>query len=306
VDNTCPGWTASVDPVTTANLATGASQNVILSVTPPDPLTLGTGCHIDVQAWNGATLAGGVRKLDLAPVHLPSNITPPWEEPEISFNPDPPVAGVPGQICVQLQNPLSVEKLVTVNFSVADFGAGIGFIPAAALTDISLPRNSLNTYCADWTPSSTGTLHRCVLATLVQSGARDQTSQRNIDIIPPGSGGLGSLTIPFVAGNPGLTKRDLTFDHTLVGIDPLWSVTFTTPGGDPPPSSLAGGGQVALVMHFSLGASGLSAQAPQPPANNVFGSRSLIEITELLDGIPESGFTVSLERSSLYLPLIRR
>ena len=306
VDNTCPGWTASVAPVTTASLMAGASQEVILSVTPPDPLTLGTGCHIDVQAWNGETLVGGVRKLDLPPVHLPSNVTPPWEEPEISFNPDPPVAGVSGQICIQLQNPLSVTKTVTVNFSVADFGAGIGFTPAAALTDISLPRNSLNTYCANWTPSSTGTLHRCVLATLVQAGALDQTSQHNIDILHPGSSNLGSLTIPFVAGNPGLTTRALSFDPTLVGIDPQWSVTFTTPGGGPPPTSLAGGGQVALVMHFSLGASVLSVQAPQPPANYAFGSRSLVEVSELLDGIPESGFTISLERSILYLPLIRK
>jgi hypothetical protein len=306
VDNTCPGWTASVFPVTTASLAAGASQDVTLSVTPPDPLTLGTGCHIDVQAWNGATLVGGVRKLDLPPVHLPSNVTPPWEEPEISFNPDPPVAGVPGQICIQLQNPLSIAKVVTVNFSVADFGAGIGFSPAAALTGISLPRNSLNTYCASWTPSSTGTLHRCVLATLVQAGALDQTSQHNIDIVRPGSSDLGSLTIPFVAGNPGLSTRALSFDPTLVGIDPQWSVTFTTPGGGPPPTSLAGGEQVALVMHFSLGASGLSVQAPQPPANYAFGSRSLVEVSELLDGIPESGFTISLERSILYLPLIRK
>ncbi len=306
VDNTCPGWTASVDPAVTGSLAAGASQNVTLSVTPPNPLTLGSGCHIDVQIWSGGTLFGGVRKIDMPPVHLPPNINPPWEEQEITFIPDPPVVGVAGQVCIQLQNPLSVSKVVTVNFSVADFGAGIGFTPAASLTAITLPPHSLNTYCASWTPTAGGTLHRCVLATLVQGGALDQHSQHNIDIVHPASGDLSGLVIPFVFGNPGLAARALSFDINLVGISPYWSPFILTPAGDPPPTMLPGGGHVALVLRFSLGAAALSVQAPQLPPDFSFGSTSSVEVTELLDGTPESGFSVILESFHLYLPLIMK
>ena len=306
VDNTCPGWSAVVDTPTITSLAPGASQEVTLTVTPPDPLTLGSGCHIDVQVWNGETLVGGVRKLDMPPIHLPLNVIPVYEEQEITFNPDPPIAGVPGQICIQLQNPLSVPKVVTVNFSVADFGAGIDFTPVASLTGITLPPHSLSTYCADWTPASGGTLHRCVLAILVQDGAMDQHSQHNVDIIHPTSSNLSSLVIPFVVGNPGPAAANLSFDINLVGINPQWSPTILTPAGDPPPGQLPGGGQVALVLRFSLGSSGLSALASPPPAYS-FGSRSSVEVTELLDGAPESGFSVYLEMiSHIYLPLIMK
>ncbi len=316
VDNTCPGWTASVDPAVTASLAPGASQNVILSVTPPDPLTLGSGCHIDVQAWSGGKLVGGVRKLDLPPVHLPPNINPPWEEPEITFNPDPPVAGMPGQICIQLQNPLSTSREVTVNFSVADFGAGIGFTPAASLVSLTLPAHSLNNYCASWTPAAGGTLHRCVLATLVQRGALDQHSQRNIDIVHPATSDLSGLVIPFVAGNPGLAARRLGFDIHLVGINPMWVPAILTPGGDPPPMLLPAGGQVPLVLRFFFPAAGLSPQNPLAqfplaaaqlfPPDFTYGSHSAVEVTLLLDDNPESGFSVGLEPIRIYLPILMK
>ena len=225
---------------------------------------------------------------------------------EISFNPDPPVAGVPGQICIQLQNPLSVSKVVTVNFSVADFGAGIGFTPATSLTNITLPAHSLNTYCASWTPATSGTLHRCVLAILVQAGALEQTSQHNVEIVRPTSSDLRSLVIPFVVGNPGQAARNLTFDINLVGINPLWLPAIQTPAGGAPPTSLAGGGQVSLVLRFGLGSGAASSiLAPQLPLIYSSGSRSSVEVTELLDGTPESGFSVYLVRS-VYLPLIIR
>lgn len=305
VDNTCPGWSASVDPAVITGLAAGASHDITLNVTPPNPLTLGSGCHIDVQAWIGGELVGGVRKLDLPPVHLPTNINPPWEEPEITFNPDPPVEGVPGQVCIQIQNPLSTPKVVTINFSVADFGAGIGFTPAASLVSQSiLP--GLHTYCAPWTPAAGGTLHRCVLATLVQPGALDQHSQHNIDIVHPGSGDLSGLAVPFVAGNPGLATRNLSFAFSLVGINPMWMPTILTPGGSPPPTSLPGGGSVPLVLHFGMTGAARLLQPFALPLQFAYGDQSRVEVTLLLDGSPESGFSVSLDPIWLYLPILKR
>ncbi len=67
VDNTCPGWSAVVtNPASaTLSLAAGASSNVTMTVTPPTTGPLGTGCHIDLQAWDNTdpahpVLIGGV------------------------------------------------------------------------------------------------------------------------------------------------------------------------------------------------------------------------------------------------------
>jgi hypothetical protein len=85
------------------------------------------------------------RKLDVPPIHLPPFVTPPWSEPEIILLPDPPLVGSPGQFYVELSNPLSLTKTVTVKFSAADFGAGIAFTPEATKV-IDLPPNSFNRY----------------------------------------------------------------------------------------------------------------------------------------------------------------
>ena len=65
-------------------------------------------------------------------MHLP-RANPPWEEREIVLLPDPPVLGQSGQICADLQNPMPFPRTVNLEFSVAAFGAGIGFTPVGAL-----------------------------------------------------------------------------------------------------------------------------------------------------------------------------
>jgi uncharacterized repeat protein (TIGR01451 family) len=137
----------------------------------PCPLMAGIFSEVSVRLTNSGASAAvvtvqfqvsprGIRKVDVPPVHLPSNINPPWEEPEIVFIPTPPVAGSPGQLCIELNNPLGVAKTVTVEFSAADFGAGIGFTPIATRAFI-LPPHTFARYCVPWTPSASGTLHRC-------------------------------------------------------------------------------------------------------------------------------------------------
>ena len=165
VDNTCPGWSASItDPAggVLPGMAPNEVREAALTVTPPIPLVLGSGCHIDVQGWIGTTMIGGIRKLDVPPVHLPHNYRPPWEEPEISFNPSPPVVGSPNQFCIQLQNPLAFAVSVNLDYAVADFGAGIGFTPVGSQA-VTLPANSIADYCITWTPSTAG---RCIAVPL--------------------------------------------------------------------------------------------------------------------------------------------
>ncbi len=317
VDNTCPGWTAAVITTPPGGVLTNVGpnstdlRNVSLEVTPPSPATLGSGCHIDVQGWiinpgtGAAVMIGGIRKLDVPPVHLPLNVQPPWEEPEITFNPDPPVAGVPGQLCIQLANPLAVSKTVTVDFSVADFGAGIGFVPAASMT-VTLPPNSLATYCTSWTPIATGTLHRCVLATLSQPGYLPQHSQHNVDIVRPSTSLAGNPTFPFTAGNPDLTPHTLGFSFNLVGINPLWMPIIEPLGGGILPGTIGPGAQLNLQLRMSSAGLAPAAIIQPPLLDLTLGSVHSVEVTLLLDGVPSGGFSVQLAPGQVYLPAVRR
>ncbi len=312
VDNTCPGWTAvlSAPPggiyVNLGGGATGAPL-ATLSVTPPAGGLLGTRCHIDVQAWKGSQLIGGIRKVDIAPLHLPFNVEPPWEESEISLVPDPPQVGVPGQICVRLINPLPYEVKSGLSISVADFGAGIGFTPAGGI-GVYIP-SGVSTQCIDWTPAPGGTLHRCVLVTLYQNDYLEQTSQRNIDVLPASTTPTG-LVVPFHVGNPDLVSHTLTFDTSLVGVDPLWQPIIEPLGGGVLPASLGAGGQLSLQLRFGLvkGAAPLNLVnflAP-PLADPAAGETHSVQVTVLLDGEPAGGFTVQVDPFRSFLPALLR
>ena len=317
VDNTCPGWSASIT-IPPGGTLTGVLpnsavppdlRNVTLHVTRPSPATLGSGCHIDVQAWIGSLLIGGIRKLDLPPVHLPVGIEPSWEEPEIVFIPDPPLLGVPGQVCIELGNPLAVAKIVTVDFSAADFGAGIGFTPIGSLVNISLPPHSYNRYCISWTPTLPGTAHRCILVTLSQAHYQDMHSQRNVDLVRVNPfTGLGGVDVPVTITNPDLIDHLLTFDISTQGLDPYWKPVILDGTGGPPPGSLLSGQTVNLHLRF-LPAALVAATAPaviSPPANFQFGDVSQVSVGVVLDGHVMSGFSVKLDVPRIFLPMIRR
>jgi uncharacterized repeat protein (TIGR01451 family) len=305
VFNNCPGWSAVISSPAggvLTGMAPGETRPATLTVTPPNPVTLGSGCHIDVEGWIGDQLIGGIRKLDVPPVHLPSNVVPPWEEREISFIPEVPVAGVPGQICVALQNPLGVPKTITLTVQVADFGAGVGFTPVGTQV-FTLPPHSFNKYCINWTPAASGTLHRCILVTLEQPGYRDMHSQRNVDIRrrPPLS--LIDFPIPFIIGNTDLVSHTVELVPTIYGLDPNWDIRFLTPGGDPAPDAIDPNTTINLEM-ILIGLqkpSALSAASDQ-----VFGDVQQIQVSVRFDGVEVGGFTVQFDPYRVYLPLIIR
>ena len=306
VDNTCPGWAASITvPAGGVLTSVGANDTVIrsatLHVTRPTPATLGSGCHIDVQAWIGSQLIGGIRKLDVPPVHLPSNITPSWEEPEIVFVPDPPVLGVAGQVCVVLNNPTGSNKTVTLQFDAADFGAGIGFTPFATQSFL-LPAHTVNRYCVPYTPLITGTTHRCILVHLIQPGYRDMTSQHNVDLVRY-TGSLSTLDIPITIGNPDLVGHHVTFDLQTTGIDSMWQPVIVPAPGDPSIDMIPGGGTLIVRLQFQAMVVGLVTQLP-PDFH--FGDSSQVSVGLLLDGQPTSGFTILLPATRTYFPAVKK
>ena len=310
VVNTCPGWSATVSPATLPNVGPNGSdiRSAALTVTPPNPVTLGSGCHIDVQGWIGDELIGGIRKLDVPPVHLPPDVSPPWMEPEISFVPSPPVAGRPNQICVELQNPLGVPKTVTVKYAVADFGAGIPFAPVGERT-VTLPPNSIDKYCIDWTPAGSGTLHRCVLVTLEQPGYRPMHSQRNVDLRRIAAADLAQLDVPVAVGNPLGTPQPLEFDLRPFGLGAGLTPVIVDPLGDPPPDVLEPGQRLDLRLRLLRRVDLGGARQAGGPAT--YGDESRVEVAVLLGGEQIGGFTVVIEPPAqlgtrLYLPALAR
>jgi hypothetical protein len=277
-------------------------------VTPPDPVVLGTACHIDVQAWiNGDRsrgLIGGIRKLDVPPVHLPQDVDPPWMEPEISLMPDPPVVGQPADYCIELQNPLGFTRTVTLVYEVADFGAGIYFTPIATRT-VNLPPNSIADYCASWTPATGGTLHRCLLVTLKQPGYQDETSQRNVNVRKIRFPKLNLSDVLGIIRNPDPLPHRLELRPMVYGIGPLWQLQIRDGDGNPLPNTLGPNETVEVHLGF-VQTAGAQVNVAQQDSQYHFGDESRVEVEVYLDGASIGGFSAVYEESSnaIYLPLI--
>jgi hypothetical protein len=305
VDNTCPGWTAVVNPPVIVGAVPGTIYTATLSVTPPNPAVLGTGCHIDVQGWIGDQLIGGIRKLDVPPINLPHS-DPPWLEKEISTIPMVPISGTLNQVCIELNNPWNFTRTVTVTFSEADFGAGIGFTPIKPLPStytFNLPPNSVHKYCVNWQPMTGGTLHRCLLVTLQQPGFQNQTSQRNVNLMKRSDlSNSGSIQIPFTVGNPFSFTSKLDLNGILIVLN-KWKLQFMGPGGGDPPPNLGPhemwNGILELVPAVQL--------APSVAADTtIAGDVARVDVSVNLNGELYSGFSVDFSLNQLYLPLIMK
>lgn len=302
VVNTCPGWTASVNPSQIVNAVPGTIYTATLSVTPPNPATLGTGCHIDVQGWIGNQLIGGIRKLDVPPVNLP-HADPSWLEKEISTIPTPPISGAVNQVCIELQNPLGFARQVTVIFSEAVFGA-VPFTPINPVSThvFNLPPYSLQNYCVDWLPFASAEMHHCLRVTLQQPGFHDQTSQRNVNLVRrPLVFDPSTIHVPFSIGNPFPFPGKVKLNGILIGLN-QWTPKFTP---DPPPDGLDIG--VGEILSFTLElAPAVQQLAPQATTEVTFsGDVVRADVEVLLNDEPANGFSVEFAPPlQVFLPLV--
>jgi hypothetical protein len=222
-------------------------------------------------------------------------------EKEITVNPDPPIVGQVISYCIELQNPLPFSRTVTLIYSYADFGAGIGFTPIATRT-VTLPPSSIAKYCINWNVPAGGTLHRCLLVTLKQDGFQDQRSQRNVNFrriirLPD----LTGVRFPFRVGNPYPFTRTLTLDPHLIGIGPLWKPHILP---DPPPDGLGPGQEQQFELELVPAV--LDVQGVAAAGDDRAGDYSAVEVGVYLDGELESGFTIQLETAYVYLPVVMK
>jgi uncharacterized repeat protein (TIGR01451 family) len=318
VNNTCPGWTASVSPTVLYNVGpnSGDVRMVVLTVTPPVG-PLGSGCHIDLEGYINGVLIGGVRKIDRPPT-APPITEPPYAEYEITAHPDPPVVGQPTQLCVTLSNPTNITQTLDVGFDYADFGAGIMFTHIQTVTGVLIPPNSTVNVCITWTPGAGGTLHRCIRIHLHNPAYHDVYSQRNFDLVRinprdflvPGY----TLQLPdFIIHNPDPGPDPIILNYMMVGLHGFLvpAIRDADTGeqfafGDEIPFM---GGQDRRLFLVLQGA-GLEQAAPP----QIFGADSYIDVIPYqngqqmaVDGLP-SGLRIGIQTMvwQIFLPLIWR
>jgi hypothetical protein len=317
VDNTCPGWMAWISPSVLYEVDPNGTdvRTAALTVIPP-PGLLGTNCHIDLLAYINGQLIGGVRKIDRSPTAPPID-EPPWAEREITVSPDPPVAGQPAQVCVELVNPTAVDQVIDVTFAWADFGAGIDFTDIASVPGTTIPAMGKLIICAPWTPPPGGTLHRCLRVQIHQDGYHDVFSQRNIDLVrlPLGEisvpGGVYDLP-PFLLHNPSDAPASFFFQVVTVGLSGA-SVEATP---IPLPMQSAGAG-LALEPgdEFELGpgeSQEFFVRITSDGDPQLVGDGHYVDVLPyangqalLVDGI-RSGVRYVLAKPQIYLPLVVR
>jgi hypothetical protein len=231
--NTCPGWTVTVTP-TTFTLGPSGMQNVSVTVTPPINAVLGSGCTIDIQAWElDATgvpgqLIGGIRKYDYPPVppHEPGE--PPFAESEIRVFPYPLVTGQPTQVCATLTNNTGVTQTVTVEFRLSTLGIGLAnnLIPALGTPPnpqtVQIPPHSTIVVCITFMPSTPG--HHCLSIKLTTPDGYETWSYQNLDVAEVLEPGIPA-NVPIPVANPTAVTETITLgvDNTCLG----WTATVS-------------------------------------------------------------------------------
>jgi hypothetical protein len=210
-----------------------------------------------------------------------------------------------------------VPRTVSVTFSVAAFGAGIGFTLVGSPASVVLPANSISRHCIKWTstPVSNGNLHRCIRVRISQPGFLDQVSQRNGDLRRLRLGSLAellALKIPCSLGNPERFPQELMVRVRLVRLRGSRGIVDPEPpaieGVQPiivpdPPAILGANEALTLTLGFVQ----TEAAADEVVADQGWRGATQVEVAVSLNGKPASGFSVVLQTPlRTYLPLVMR
>jgi len=220
------GWEYSLSQDVLQNMQPGEVRPVLLTVTPHGELPPDGTPVVDVEAYIGGNLIGGIRKLfrPPVPVHRPQD--PVYAESEISVFPYPIIPGEPVELGVEVFNPTDQDQIVTATFSIAQFGIGLPFDTANIAPNpirIFVPTGGAARGFVVWQPL--GMEGRfCVRVTLQTPGHEPVWSQRNIDVGEPLQPGIPhSLQFP-LSSWPYETPVTVTLG--LINHRPEWQVSL--------------------------------------------------------------------------------
>jgi hypothetical protein len=163
---------------------------------------------------------GGIRKIFRRPVPLHIEDEVPYAESEIIVRPYPPRAGEPTVICTVLSNNSPVTQTVEVHFQIADFGAGVPFMPIGGQV-VEIPPYGEVRVCETWIPPRAG--HFCVQILLHSDEFGDEKSQRNMDVAEYLQPGVTDR-LEFLVGNP--TNEPATVTVGIVAHMPDWDIVL--------------------------------------------------------------------------------
>ncbi len=227
------GWQINLSQDVLAYVQPNEIREVILTVTPPPDIGLGSGEPIvDVEAYIEGELLGGFRKLDVPPVPIHKPHEKGYSESEIFIDPYPPMEGETTIVGAVVQNSSDIEVTVELEFGWADFGIGIPFTTTGMLPytrTITLSPGMVGTPSIEWTPIQSG--HQCVIVHLTdpQGIYVPQESQRNVDVIedPP----CGEVQVyNFTVMNDSAFTVTLDIGVITFNVPPDWVIT-TVPTG---------------------------------------------------------------------------
>jgi hypothetical protein len=297
VNSGCAGWQAWAEPAILEDVPPGGTRQAVLKVIPPEEgATLGSGCHIDVESYINGELIGGIRKLDLPPVHTPLD-EPPYAEREITIHPDPPVVGQPAQVCVELYNATSVDQTVDVTLDAADFGIGIPWQEIGKLADVLIPAHTSVQRCLTWTPLP-GSLKRCLQIRIQQEGYRDVISQRNISLLRLPTTVELPIRCEFCLGNPTQETKKLQLNARALGLPAGWEVEL------PFHEITLGPGQsicdALLITSGMMMMGSMTLSADSLPGDAHFVAVEAFIDDELIGGVQ---FDLEVTEHRVYLPL---
>ena len=201
-------------------------------------------------------------------VTFPSGDWPWYAQEEISVYPEPPTAGQPTELCAEVinQDPDN-PHIVTLEFSVANFGIGVPFTPVGQ-ADVTVPPGGDAEGCVTWVPREPG--HWCIQAAIKYEQHPPLISQRNVDVWEPLVPGEPHKMVFPVGPLP--TEGTVTF--TIENLLPGWDVQL-----DPSAFFL----QADTTQPVTL--------TTWPPRDAVLGTRmSIVDIEGFLNGETIGGF----------------
>jgi hypothetical protein len=291
----CPGWEAWPEPEIVQDVPPGGTRTVTLHVVPPaGETTLGTGCYIDVESYINGELISGIRKVDVPPIHPPPD-EPYYAEREIWIEPNPPVAGQPAKICVELHNFANSAQTADVTLYFADFGAGTPFQEVERLEDVVFPANTTVTECIEWTPPA-GTGHVCLQVKIEQDGYEDIVSQMNVDTVGLPVDIVTPATLEFSVGNPTGQTATVQLDVTQTGLP--GGVTAEVVEGNK--VTLAPGQVVSRTLQIGSDGQGVTVLSQE----TMPGDDHLIAVEAFIDDELIGGVQFEFEAFTVYLPII--
>ncbi len=194
--------------------------------------------------------------------------TPMYAAEEISVDPEPPIAGLTTELCVDVQNPTASSETVQLEFGVAELGIGVSFT-LVGNAQLVVPAGGKATGCVNWVPSSSGPWS--IQAKLIITGSSDTISQRNLVMEESLASGV-SYSRSFKVGNP-------TSSTAVVSLGLIPHITGWILGLNPDTlSNMAPGSEQTATLIVT------------PPANLPANGSTIVDVEGYVGGVLIGGF----------------